>query len=74
MVVSALRGFRLNFNEADRHKSRAPHNQRRTDGLTDRSTDKAAYRVAYTRLKIRSFGLDAGMEALRNEQGILLVS
>ena len=35
-------------NKADRHKSRAPSEQRPTDG----PTDKAAYSVACTRLKI----------------------
>ena len=31
-------------NKADCHKSRAPRNQRPTEGQTDRATDKAAYR------------------------------
>ena len=42
-------------NMADRHKSRAPSYQRPTDQWTDqpmdRKTDKAANRVACTRLK-----------------------
>ena len=42
-------------NKADRHKSRAPSLQRRTDRQTDRPTDRPtdrmAYRVACTRLK-----------------------
>ena len=51
------------INKANRHKSRAPRKQRRTDGRadgrthgqthgqTDRRTDKAAYIVACTRLE-----------------------
>ena len=42
------------YNKADRHKSRAPSLQRRTDRPTDPPTDRAAYRVACTRLKKRS--------------------
>ena len=46
---------RICVNKADRHKSRAPSKQRPTDrptnGPTDQWTDKAAYRVACTRLK-----------------------
>ena len=50
-------------NKADRHKSRAPSLQRRTDRQTDRQTnrqtdrlnDRATYRVACTRLKIGFF-------------------
>ena len=41
-------------NKADRHKSRAPSLQRRTDRPTDRPTDRVAYRVACTRLKMIS--------------------
>ena len=44
----------LTFNKADRHKSRAPSPQRRTDRQTDRPTDRVAYRVACTRLKTAS--------------------
>ena len=45
--------FCLCRNKADRHKSRAPSNQRPTDGRTDGRADEAAYRVACTRLKIK---------------------
>ena len=38
-------------NKADRHKSRAPRKQQATNQQTDGLTNKAAYRVACTRLK-----------------------
>ena len=41
------------WNKANRHKLRAPCKQRPTNQWTDGRTDKAAYRVACTRLKNR---------------------
>ena len=51
------------INKADCHKSRAPSLQQRRDGQTDRQTNRAAYRVACTRLK-RDFLLHANLSLI----------
>ena len=63
---------RCGCNKADRHTSRAPSEQRPTDGPTDRPTDKAAYRVACMRLKIvENF---KGWGGLKDEERVIVSS
>ena len=64
----ASRNVRTRLNQADRQKSRAPSNQRRTNG----STNKAAYRVACTRLKLIYFSMTCATKCQWKHISLLL--
>ena len=71
-------GYAVNFhaknktkrNKADRHKSRAPRNERRADGPTDQRTDRSTEKAAHSGRFATYRNSNGGKEKLREGKSV----